>query len=142
MWSDLVGYYAPAPGFLTNLRTWQMTGGEIEVVVRDRRLVVRSLSPIPQLRKGVALRAADPGDPLRFVAEAEGLTVPVAFNRGPTGPATGVAIGPPSNTVFHRRSMVRSSGVRMRVAGAVATVAAAFLARRLMRVRGRRRPRP
>ena len=129
LWSDLVGHYAPAPGLLTNIRTWQMAGGEVEVIVRDRQLVLRSLSPVPQLRRGVVLRAADRDDPSLFVAEARGLTVPVAFivNRS-GGPAPSLVLGPPSNTVFHRRSPLRSRRVRGRVAGAVA---GALVARRL-----------
>ena len=132
LWSDLVGHYAPAPGFLTNARTWQMAGGEVEVLVRDRRLVLRSLSPVPLLRRGVILHAADPDDPMLFVAEAKGLAVPVAFTREPSGGrATSVTIGPPSNTVFHRRTPLRSRRVR----GRLAAVAAAAL---LIRSAGRR----
>lgn len=117
LWSDLVGHYAPAPGFLTNARTWQMAGGEIQVIVRNRRLVLRSLSLIPQLRKGITLHASDRADPMRFVAEARGLTVPVAFVRAPGGDAAvRVVIGPPSNTVFYRRTALRSSRVRRRIA--------------------------
>ncbi|MBV8693737.1 MAG: beta-lactamase family protein [Actinobacteria bacterium] len=131
VWDGLVGHYAPAPGLLTNARSWQMAGGEVQVIVRDRRLVLRSLSVVPQLRKGVALHAADPDDPLLFVAEASGLTVPVAFTPNSSGgPATSVTIGPPSNTVFHRRSTLRSLRVRQRLA---ATAAAAVVARRLWR---------
>lgn len=131
LWSDLVGHYAPAPGLLTNIRTWQMAGGEVEVVVRDRRLVLRSLSPSPLLRRGVALHAADGDDPMRFVAEVQGLSVPVAFTANPSGgPSHSVVIGPPSNTVFHRRSALRSLRVRRRVATAAG---AAFLTRLVAR---------
>jgi len=136
LWSDLVGHYAPAPGFLTNARTWQMAGGEVEILVRDRRLVLRSLSPVPLLRRGVVLHAADRDDPMVFVAEAKGLAVPVAFTRNPSGgPAASVTIGPPSNTVFPRRSTLRSRRVRGRIATAAAS---ALIARRLARRRGGR----
>jgi CubicO group peptidase (beta-lactamase class C family) len=136
LWADLVGHYAPAPGLLTNARTWQMAGGEVEVVVRDRRLVLRSLSPVPELRRGVVLHAADPDDPMRFVVEARGLAVPVAFTRNPSGgPAATVTIGPPSNTVFHRRSPMRSRRVRGRVA---ALAAFAVVSRRVARRRRQR----
>lgn len=137
LWSDLVGHYAPAPGFLTNARTWQMTGGEIQVIVRNRGLVLRSLSLLPQLRKGIALHAADPDDPMRFVAEVRGLTIPVAFARGSGGgAAVSVAIGPPSNAVFHRRTALRSSRMRGRIAW-VAVLA--LVARRFANPRTRSR---
>ena len=129
MWSDLVGHFAPAPGLLTNVRTWQMAGGEVEVIVRDRRLVLRSLSPVGPLRRGVVLHAADPDDPMVFVAEAQGLAIHVAFTSNPAGgPVASVVIGPPSNTVFHRRSSLRSLRVRRRVA----TVAGTALVSRLV----------
>jgi hypothetical protein len=28
-WDELAGYYAPGPGLLTNVRTWQLAGGEV-----------------------------------------------------------------------------------------------------------------
>lgn len=131
IWPDLVGHYAPAPGLLTNVRNWQMAGGEIEVLVRDGRLFLRSLSPVPSLRKGVVLHAADREDPMSFVAEASGLTVPVAFTSNPSGGRSpSVVTGPPSNTVFHRRSPLRSRRVRGRVAAAAG---AALVTRRLAR---------
>jgi len=130
-WPDLVGHYAPAPGVLTNIRTWQMAGGEIEVLVRERRLFLRSLSPVPSLRKGVVLHAADRDDPMSFVAEASGLSVPVMFTSNPSGgQCPSVVIGPPSNTVFHRRSPLRSRRVRGRAAAAAG---AALITRRLVR---------
>jgi CubicO group peptidase (beta-lactamase class C family) len=133
LWSDFVGYYAPAPGFLTNARVWQMMGGEIQVLVRNRELVVRALSPIAQLRRGLTLHAADATDPTLFVAEAEGLSIPIAFVRDASGGAARhVAIGPPSNTVLHRRSTLRSSHVRRSIAG---WAAAALITRRLMKRR-------
>lgn len=134
LWSDLIGHYAPAPGFLTNARTWQMAGGEIQVIVRNRGLVLRSLSLIPQLRKGIALHAADRNDPMRFVAEVRGLTIPVAFTPAPGGlAAISVVIGPPSNTVFHRRTALRSSRIRRRIAwvAAVALTARRFAGHRM-----------
>lgn len=132
LWPGLVGNYAPARGFLTNLRTWQMLGGEVSVVVRRRRLVLRSLALLPMLRRGVALQAVDRDDPYRFVAEAEGLRVPVAFDVDSRGTASRVIIGPPSNTVFHRRPTWRTRRLRSRV---YATGLGVLAARRLLRHR-------
>ena len=30
LWPELQGHYAPSSGFLTNIRSWQMTGGEVQ----------------------------------------------------------------------------------------------------------------
>ena len=130
-YQELVGHYAPAPGFLTNARSWQMLGGEVEVLVRDRRLVIRSLSPLEVLRKGVELHPIDP-DELLYAATAEGLVVPVAFGRTERGDVDRVILGPPSNSVLHRRSRMRSARVRWRVARAagVGLVATRILLRR------------
>jgi hypothetical protein len=116
-WSDLVGHYAPSPGFLTNARAWQMVGGEVQVVVRDRRLVIRALSPVRILRAGLELHPVDP-DALLYAVRAEGLVIPVAFGRGESGNVDRVIVGPPANTVFHRRSPLRSARNRWRAAGA------------------------
>jgi CubicO group peptidase (beta-lactamase class C family) len=134
LWSDLVGYYAPKPGFLTNVRSWQLLGGEVQVLVRDRRLVLRALSPLRSLRRGLVLHAADNSDPLRFVTEAEGFVVPVAFAKNEPGCIDRVIIGPPANIVFYRRSTLRSTRVR----GGLVAVAASAAA--ITRWRRQRRP--
>jgi CubicO group peptidase (beta-lactamase class C family) len=131
LWPELEGHYAPRRGFLTNLRSWQMTGGEVQVVVKRRGLVIRALSPLPLLRRGLRLYPTDDGDPLLFALEIEGLVVPVAFARDATGAVDRVVVGPPANTVYHRRPAVRSSRLRLRLA---ATAIAVLLLRR----RGRR----
>jgi CubicO group peptidase (beta-lactamase class C family) len=133
IWSELVGHYAPEPGFLTNARVWEMFGGEAQVITRKRRLVIRSLSLLPELRRGLELRAVDESDPLRFEARIAGMVVPIAFERDTdaSGMVDRVAIGPPGNVVLHRRSTLRSRRVRERIVlGAGAAVLLARLRRR------------
>jgi len=122
LWSELVGYYSPAPGFLTNVRSWQMVGGEVQVLIKNRKLVLRALSPLPALRRGLELQPVDSADPLLFAVEADGLVVPVAFTRREPGCIDRVIVGPPANTSFHRRSTFRSTRVRgeLVLAGALA----------------------
>jgi hypothetical protein len=121
-WSELIGHFAPRPGFLTNTRTWQMLGGEVQVAVRKRRLVIRSLSPLPPLRRWRVLQATDAADPLLFAVDVEGLEVPVAFARDPAGRVDRVMVGPPANVTLRRRHNLRSSRLRTRLA-AVASLA-------------------
>jgi hypothetical protein len=139
VWSDLEGHYAPAPGLLTNARAWEMVGGEVEVVVKNRRLVLRALSPLPALRRGLELHAVDDDDPLSFGVEFDGLVVPLVFARGARGQVDRLMVGPPVNTTFHRRSLLRSSRVRGRTVLVSAGVVALALGRRRRRRRRERR---
>jgi hypothetical protein len=132
LWPDLTGHYAPEPGLLTNVRPWQMTGGEVQVLVRKRRLIIRALSPLPVLRKGLRLHPIDEDDPFLFAAVVEGLFVPVAFRRDAAGAASVVCVGAPALATFHRRTAWRSSRVRLRA------LSAAGLAGAYRRVRSRR----
>ena len=124
VWSELVGPYAPRPGFLTNLRAWQMFSGEVQVAVKGRRLVIRALSPLRQLRQGLQLRAMDDADPLVFAADIEGLDVRVAFVRNPVGLVDRVVVGPPANVTLYRRPALRSSRLHVRLAAAAGIAAA------------------
>ena len=132
LWSELEGAYAPAPGFLTNLRSWQMLGGEVQVVVKQRHLTLQALSPFRQLRRGVELHPTDADDPLSFAFEMDGLVVAVALERAGTGAVDRLVIGRPVNGTFHRRPPWRSSRRRVRVVAGV-------MALSLQRARRRRR---
>ena len=123
LWPELEGHYGPAPGFLTNFRGWQILGGEVEVVVRGRHLVVRAFSPVHDLRRGFTLRATDEADPLRFAFTYDGQIVHVAFARDAGGGVDRLIMGRPVTAVLHRRRAARSSGVRLRVAAVVASLA-------------------
>ncbi len=57
-WNDLIGYYRPDPGPLTNARVLVLGGG-VEIAVRGRRLVLRTATPLPGLGKGVPMRPVD-----------------------------------------------------------------------------------
>jgi hypothetical protein len=70
VWPEVTEYYAPSPGLLTNLRAWLLTGGEIQVTTKARHLVVRALSPLAELRRGLRLHPTDPDD-LAFAATLE-----------------------------------------------------------------------
>jgi hypothetical protein len=134
LWSELAGFYAPAPGFLTNVRSWQMVGGEVQVLVKNRRLLIRALSLMPELRKGLELHPVDNDDPLLFAVEVGGIVIPVAFTREEPGCIESVVVGPPANARFFRRSTLRSTRVRGELVLLGASAAA------IHRWRRRRRP--
>ncbi len=79
LWPELVGFYAPTPGWNTNFRFWQQFGGEFEVYVDDGRLSLRA--NWGAWKSGFALKPADFDDPLAF---AVGST-PIVFRREGAG---------------------------------------------------------
>ncbi len=128
-WSGLTGYYVPAPGLLTNVRTWQMLGGEAQILVRKRRLTLRALSSVRAVRRGLVLHRTDRDDASRYAFLYEGIVVPVLIERGSGGRAERVKIGRPVNVVLHRRPAWRSSALRVRL-GVAALVLLAHRRRR------------
>lgn len=82
IWAELCGWYSPAPGRVTNLFARALMGAGAEIVVDRRRLVLKPLTPIPALRKGMPLYPDDPKDPYAFRVDFSALgmgTLPVIF---------------------------------------------------------------
>ncbi len=125
-WAQLTGYYAPEPGLLTNFRAWTLLGGEVQVLIRHKPLVVRALSPSAALRRGLRLYPTDPNDPLVFAGAAGGLVVPVAFQPDPDERATTLCVGYPALATLRRRPVWRSSRVRLQAVTAAAAAGLAY----------------
>jgi CubicO group peptidase (beta-lactamase class C family) len=132
-WDELVGYYAPGPGLLTNVRTWQLVGGEVQVLVRGERLVARALSPLRGLRRGARLHSVDRHDPTSFELNAGGMVVPVVFRREGDGQI--MCLGHPMLSSLRSRPWWRSSRPRVRALAAVGVATAAFTLWRALRGR-------
>jgi CubicO group peptidase (beta-lactamase class C family) len=81
LWPELRGFYGTEGPLNINARVWLAYAGEIEVRVKDRNLLMRTLAG--PLRKGVRLSPADANDPLVFEAAIEGQTHRVVFGRNP-----------------------------------------------------------
>jgi CubicO group peptidase (beta-lactamase class C family) len=81
-WSELCGWYSPDPGPVTNLFARPVFGAGCEVTVRGGHLMLKPLTPVPALRRGMRLHPDDPGDPKVFRAEFSefGLSMPVVFS--------------------------------------------------------------
>lgn len=79
LWSELVGFYAPTPGWNTNFRMWQQYGNEFEVYVAEEKLHIRS--NWGGWKKGFLLRPADADDPLSFKIGS----TPLVFRRTAVG---------------------------------------------------------
>jgi hypothetical protein len=84
-WSELCGWYSPDPGPVTNLSTRALFGAGAEVTVHGGHLMLKPLTPIPAMRRGMRLYPDDPGDPTVFRAELPefGMSIPVVFSGGP-----------------------------------------------------------
>jgi CubicO group peptidase (beta-lactamase class C family) len=140
VWPELTGHYAPKPGVLTNSRIWQAAGGEVQVMVKDRHLVLRALSPLRALRKGLRLYPIDSRDPFLFAVAAEGLSVPIAFRPSQPDREMVLCLGAPAVATLYHRPTWRSSRVRLRSL-AIAGLTAGALRRRRSRRPGLRSPR-
>jgi CubicO group peptidase (beta-lactamase class C family) len=136
LWPELVGVYKLARGLNTNFRWWPLLGGEVEVSVRRGHLWVRAPSPVPAVRKGVRLHAADADDPLAFEARHERLTLPVRFERGPDGRVRSVSAASARGGWLRLYPRPRSASLRLwarAAAGGAALGGAAAVARRRRR---------
>lgn len=83
VWAQLCGWYSPAPGRVTNLFARALIGAGAEIVVDGRQLVLKPLTPVPALRKGIPLHPDDPHDPYAFRVDLSALgmgTLPLVFS--------------------------------------------------------------
>ncbi|MGX1161249.1 CubicO group peptidase (beta-lactamase class C family) [Arthrobacter sp. SLBN-100] len=82
VWADLCGWYSPAPGPVTNLFTRLLLGAGVEVLVLHNQLIMKPLTPLPAMRKGMRLHPDDPNDPCVFRVDMSDVglgTMPVVF---------------------------------------------------------------
>ena len=68
-WSEVCGWYSPDPGPVTNLFLRTLMGAGAEVTVHDGHLMLKPLTPIPAMRRGLRLYPDDPDDPWVFRVE-------------------------------------------------------------------------
>ena len=82
VWAELCGWYSPAPGPVTNLFARALMGAGAEVVVDGRQPVLKPISPVPALRRGMPLHPDDADDPFAFRVDLSALgmgTLPLLF---------------------------------------------------------------
>jgi hypothetical protein len=85
IWPEICGRYR-VPGPVTDVRMRAMLGAGAEVLARGGRLVIRILSPIPSLLRGLTLHPDDENDPYVFrldLAEFGLGTSKIVFGRRP-----------------------------------------------------------
>ena len=83
-WREICGWYSPDPGPVTNLFVRALWGAGVEVVVRGGQLLLKPLTPVPAMRRGMRLYPDDPDDPRVFRVEVPeyGKNYRVVFKRG------------------------------------------------------------
>ncbi len=83
-WSELCGWYSPDPGPVTNLFTRALFGAGAEVTVHGGHLMLKPLTLVPAMRRGMRLYPDDPGDSRVFRVEFPkfGYSFPVVFSGG------------------------------------------------------------
>ncbi|WP_418606691.1 serine hydrolase domain-containing protein [Georgenia sp. SUBG003] len=87
VWAELCGRYAlPGPPTLTDVRVRGVVGAGLEVRVRGGRLMLRALTPVPALYRGLVLHPDDGADPYAFRVEVPQLgSLRVVFEPGSSG---------------------------------------------------------
>ncbi|HEX6760496.1 MAG TPA: serine hydrolase domain-containing protein [Propionibacteriaceae bacterium] len=132
-WSDICGWYGPAPGPVTNLFSRALMGAGAEVVVQGGHLMLKPLTPIPAMRRGFRLYPDDPDDPwvFRIYSPEFGMNFRVVFDSGPIdGAATRLLLDMMS---FDRRPDLRNP--RPWLTGGLAVGTAALAIRSVLRRR-------
>jgi len=134
-WSEICGWYSPAPGPVTNMFLRALMGAGAEVVVQAGHLMLKPLTPIPAMRRGLRLYPDDPDDPwvFRIYFPEFGMEFRVVFVGGPEdGAATRLLLDVMS---FERRPDFRNP--RPWVTGGLAVGTAALAIRSVLHHRGR-----
>jgi CubicO group peptidase (beta-lactamase class C family) len=136
IWGDLCGWYRPRAQ-RTDMMAWSMLGAGAEVTVRRGRLMLRTLTPIPALYRGLQLHPDNQEDPYVFRLDLSkyGLgTARVVFSRDPSGSTTKLHL---DGILLSAEKQRGSINPRLLAAGAVGVLAAAGMVRSLRQKRSR-----
>ncbi|UNO44389.1 beta-lactamase family protein [Streptomyces sp. MST-110588] len=96
IWGELCGWYGLA-GRITDVRARAMAGTAVEVFVRGGRLLLRTLTPVPHLLRGIPLHPDDPDDPYVFRIDLSRYGIGAArivFGRSADGKSTALHFVP------------------------------------------------
>jgi CubicO group peptidase (beta-lactamase class C family) len=134
LWGDLCGWYG-FRGSFRDVQRWFVLGAEVSV--RRGQLMLRALSPIPAVNRGLALHPDDERDPYVFRIDLSGLglgTPRVVFSREPGVGTTAVHLEfAPALVSFDKQPATKNP--RPWATGALGAVAAATAATAVRRRR-------
>jgi CubicO group peptidase (beta-lactamase class C family) len=135
-WADMIGWYKPDPGLLTNLRTLAFGGG-FEIAQTRKQLVVRATLPVKSVWNGIPMQPMDDAGNVYAIELAELGTPPLVIHveHDQEGRAVALHMGGPVLGAFPalRRSSPWSNPRRILGGAAVA----AGLANEVMKRRRR-----
>ena len=97
IWGELCGWYRPRAQ-RTDMMAWAIFGAGVRISVRYGQLTLRTVSPIPALRRGLQLHPDEREDPYVFRVDLStyGMgTVRVVFSRDRSGTTTGIHLDGP-----------------------------------------------
>ncbi len=137
-WDDLCGWYRPRAQ-RTDMQAWSVLGAGVQVLVRRGRLLLRTLSPIPVLHRGVLLHPDDPGDPYVFRIDLSryGMTpARIVFGRDPITATMSVHLDGLPLSAEQRPASPNRSVWATRALGVIAGSAATTVRRRRTRSDG------
>ena len=142
VWEELCGRYLPPPR-ISDLRQRLAIPGGVEVFVRRGRLMIRALTPIPALYRGLPLHPDDEDDPYVFRLDLSELgmsTVRVVFGRDVASGAAAIHadLGGQPLSLIRRRPTERKTGAPL--AAALRALLAAAAARSVALCRQKRNP--
>jgi CubicO group peptidase (beta-lactamase class C family) len=136
IWGDLCGRYRLPEG-IADLRGRVLMGGGAEVLVRGGRPLLRLLTPVPALYRGLPLHPDDEADPYVFRLDLTRFgmeTVRVVFGRDPGGVTTAVHLDLGSQPLtLGKRPAPRHPSPWVTGTAAAAAVATAVAVRRRRR---------
>ena len=129
VWAELCGGYRLPPR-ISDLRGRLAIAGGVEVFVRGGRLMIRALTPVPALYRGLPLHPDDEDDPYGFRLDLSGFglgTVRVVFGRDVASDTAAIhadLAGQPLSLI-RRRTEGRASAPLTAALGALLVAAAA-----------------
>jgi CubicO group peptidase (beta-lactamase class C family) len=127
-WGELCGWYQPRAQ-RSDMQAWSMAGAAAEVFVQRGRLMLRVLSPIPALVKGLPLHPDDAEDPYVFRLDLSRFGIGIAkvvFSRQP-GPGMAIHLDLVPLSLYEQAA---SRNPRLWAAGALGLATAATVVRR------------
>jgi hypothetical protein len=123
LWSQICGFYGPSKGLMSNLRKWMMFGGELEVYVKDNKLMLRSLAGL--IPKGIQLYPADQKNPLVFETFMDGISSTIVFQRNLQGIIDALSASGGEFLTFYKRPYRNS--LRFRLLAQASLITGTFL---------------
>lgn len=107
-WENFCGFYAPRKGLLTNFRFIEFTLGEIEIAVKENKLVIRTLAGPGA--KGIPLKRCDPQEPMLYMGYLEELKMPlmVLFKTNSQGEVDRIEVDGMLGAMLYKRPFQKS----------------------------------